>query len=380
VNTTHSDIRLVFWGTYDKGKPRVRILIRGLRENNASISECHSDVWSNVEDKSQITGFVSHIILIFRWLGSYPSLVWRFLRMPRHDAVIVPYMGQLDVLVLWPFAKARGIPIVWDAFISLYNTVVEDRKLISRWNPLAKIIFYWEWLACKAADIIILDTQAHADYFVETFRVPTDKVHTVFVGAEPEFFSRDDKMITVDPDNLTILFYGQFIPLHGIETIVRAAKLSRNDNLRWIIIGKGQEEKKISSMLKNEPLENLTWLPWVNYDELIDWIRKSDICLGIFGDTDKASRVIPNKVFQIIMAGKPLITRDSPAIKELLNADMPGVRLIPPSDPHALIAAVEELAYLKNTTGLHQEIYNTILPVSIGKQLIRIIKTLCSPI
>jgi len=373
-------MRLVFWGTYDKGKPRVRILIRGLRENNASISECHSDVWSNVEDKSQITGFVSHIILIFRWLSSYPSLVWRFVRMPRHDAVIVPYMGQLDVLVLWPFAKARRIPIVWDAFISLYSTVVEDRKLIGRWNPLSKIIFFWEWLACKAADIIILDTQAHADYFVETFRVPTAKVHTVFVGAEPEFFSRNDKMITVDSDNLTILFYGQFIPLHGIDTIVRAAKLSRNDNLRWIIIGKGQEDKKISSMLKDEPLNNLTWLPWVNYDELIDWIRKSDICLGIFGDSDKASRVIPNKVFQIIMAGKPLITRDSPAIEELLNADMPGVRLIPPSDPHALIAAVEELANFKNTTGLHQEIYNTILPVSIGKQLIRHIETLCSPI
>jgi glycosyltransferase involved in cell wall biosynthesis len=380
VDTTHSDIRLVFWGTYDKGKPRVRILIRGLRENNVGISECHSNVWSKVEDKSQFTGFISWLILIFRWLGSYPSLVWRFVRMPRHDAVIVPYMGHLDVLVLWPFAKARGIPIVWDAFISLHNTVVEDRKLISRWNPLSKIIFFWEWVACKAADIILLDTQAHADYFVETFSVPTDKVHTVFVGAEPEFFSPGHSSSTEESDYLTLLFYGQFIPLHGIETIVRAARLTSNDNLRWIIIGKGQEENKIRSMLKDEPLSNLTWLPWVNYDELIAWIRKSDICLGIFGDTDKASRVIPNKVFQIIMAGKPLITRDSPAIKELLSADMPGVCLIPPSDPYALIAAVEELAQLKSTAGFHQEIYRTILPVSIGKQLIRHIETLCSPI
>jgi len=368
-------MRVVFWGTYDKGKPRVRILIRGLQENNASISECHSDVWSNVEDKSQITGFIFPLILIFRWLESYPSLDWRFVRMPRHDAVIVPYMGQLDVLVLWPFAKARGIPIVWDAFISLYNTVVEDRKLISRWNPLSGILFFWEWLACKAADVIILDTRAHADYFVEKFGVPNAKARTVFVGAEPEFFSLNHNRPTVESDHLTILFYGQFIPLHGIETIVRAAKLSRNDSLHWIIIGKGQEENKISSMLKDEPLNNLTWLPWVNYDELIDWIRKSDICLGIFGDTDKASRVIPNKVFQIIMAGKPLITRNSPAIKELLNADMPGVRLIPPSDPYALNAAVGELTHLKNTTGFHQEIYNNILPVSIGKQLIKHIET-----
>lgn len=364
----------MFWGTYDKGKPRVRILIRGLQENGVHISECHSDVWGDVEDKSQITGFMSRFIRIFRWLSRYPALVWRFLRAPDHDAVILPYMGQLDVLVLWPFAKARRIPIVWDAFISLYNTVVEDRKLISRWNPIAQILFLWEWLACKAADVIILDTHAHADYFVKKFRVPIDKVHAVFVGAEPEFFSRDDSRLSVNPDSITILFYGQFIPLHGIETIVRAAKLSGNDKTHWIIIGKGQEEKKIKSMLEDEPLNNLTWLPWVNYDELIDWIRKSDICLGIFGDSDKASRVIPNKVFQIVMAGKPLITRDSPAIKELLNSDMPGVCLIPPSDPHALISAVEELAHLENTTGFHKEIYDTILPVNIGKQLMKYIE------
>lgn len=368
-------MRLMFWGTYDKGKPRVRILMRGLQENSVSVSECHSEVWGNVEDKSQITGLVSRLIYFFRWIIKYPSLVWRFLRMPSYDAVIVPYMGQLDVLVLWPFAKARKIPIVWDAFISLYNTVVEDRKLISRWNPLAKLLFFWEWLACKAADIIILDTQAHADYFVKTFGVSNDKIHAVFVGAEPEIFSPHDSNLARESDNLTILFYGQFIPLHGIETIVRAATLSSGENTRWIIIGKGQEEKKINLMLKGKPLDNLTWLPWVKYDELIEWIQKSDICLGIFGDSDKASRVIPNKVFQIIMAGKPLITRDSPAIKELLNADMTGVCLIPPSDPYALIAAVEKLAQLKGTTGFHQEIYNSILPVSIGKQLINHLET-----
>jgi glycosyltransferase involved in cell wall biosynthesis len=375
MNSTHSDMHLLFWGTYDKGKPRVRILIRGLQENSVSFSECHSDVWGDVEDKSQITGFVSRLVHIFRWLSKYPSLIWRFLRLPSHDVVIVPYMGQLDVLVLWPFAKATKTPIVWDAFISLYNTVVEDRKLISRRNPLAKILFFWEWLACKAADVIILDTKAHGDYFVETFTVPIDKVHVVFVGAEPEFFSRDNNKRINDPDNLTILFYGQFIPLHGIETIVRAAQLSRDKNAHWIIIGKGQEEENIRSLLEDKPPDNLTWLPWVSYDELIDWIQKSDICLGIFGDSDKAARVIPNKVFQIIMAGKPLITRDSPAIKELLNADMPGVCLIPPSDPLALVAAVEKLAQLTVTTGFHQEIYKNILPVRIGKQLIKHLET-----
>jgi glycosyltransferase involved in cell wall biosynthesis len=51
--------------------------------------------------------------------------------------------------------------------------------------------------------------------------------------------------------------------------------------------------------------------------------------------------VIPNKVFQILAAGQPLITRDSPAIRELLSDSLPGVYLVPPADPEALLDAVE---------------------------------------
>lgn len=365
---------LVFWGTYDKGKPRVRILIRGLLENDVTITECHSDVWSDIEDKSQVSGLVARITRIAYWLSRYPLLIWRFIRMPRPEAVIVPYMGQLDVLMLWPFAKFRKVPIIWDAFLSLYNTVVEDRKLVKRWNPISSIIFLWEWLACKAADVIVLDTQAHADYFVNTFGASAEKTHAVFVGAEPEYFAQHVSKLITENKKISVLFYGQFIPLHGIKTIVQAARLSNNDNIHWTIIGSGQEESKISAMLEDTPLNNLTWVPWVKYDELIQWIHKADVCLGIFGDTEKAARVIPNKVFQILIAGKPVVTRDSPAIRELLNPDMPGVALIPPADPDALVQAVKDLGAEKYPFELHQGLHTEIVPASIGKKLLKYIK------
>jgi hypothetical protein len=114
-------MRVVVWGTYDLGKPRVRILLRGLRENGVEVTECHRVVWGGIEDKSQISGWKDKLLLGLRWLAAYPALVYRYLRLPNHDAVLICYMGHADVLVLWPFAKLRRKPIIWDAFLSLCN-------------------------------------------------------------------------------------------------------------------------------------------------------------------------------------------------------------------------------------------------------------------
>ena len=112
-----------------------------------------------------------------------------------------------------------------------------------------------------------------------------------------------------------MLFYGQFIPLHGIATIIRAARLLREESVEGTLIGRGQEAPGIRAMLDDVPLIKLKWIEWVEYGELQRFIEDSDVCLGIFGSSDKAQSVIPNKVFQIVAAGRPLITRDSPAIR-----------------------------------------------------------------
>jgi glycosyltransferase involved in cell wall biosynthesis len=367
------------WGTFDLGKPRVRILERGLRMNGIEVILCHHEVWNHIDDKSQIKDPSQRLRLLFKWLLAYPSLIYRYLRQPRHDAVLVSYLGHLDVLVLWLFAKLRGVPIIWDVFLSLYNTIVEDRRILSARNPLAKLIWVLEWLACRFAKRVIFDTRAHADYFVSMFGLRVSRSGVVLVGAEPEVFplvADADVPVTAEK---RVLFYGQFIPLHGIETIIRAARETRDEKIRWVIIGKGQEQGRIKGMLDETPLSRVECVPWVNYPELTKWISRADVCLGIFGDSVKAACVIPNKVFQILMSGKPLITRDSPAIRELLSTEMPGIWLVPPADAEALAKAVREsLVSQACWSNLHFAIRDRISPCSIGYRLAQIIRVAVS--
>jgi len=360
-------MKIVYWGTYDLGKPRNRIMIKGLQRNNIEVIQCHTTIWENIEDKSQIKKINFKVLLLLRWLTSYPSLILRYLQTSKHNFVLVGYLGHLDVLILWPFAKLRRTTIIWDAFISLYDTVVCDRKLISQRNPIAMALFCFEWLACKAADYVVLDTDAHADFFRKKYHLSSDKCFATFVGAEQENFPILQKHQTNKVKKLSILFYGQCIPLHGIQTILDAALLLQDQShIKWVIIGSGQEEKKIENFAIHHPGVNLKWIKWADYTTLSNYIENADICLGIFGTSDKASRVIPNKVFQIMSCGKTIITRDSPAIKELFSQEDKGVYLVRPGSGDAL---AEKILYLdKNRVFIDQAPHFLYLREAISPQ------------
>src|SRR3546814_9600881 len=143
-----------------------------------------------------------------------------------------------------------------------------------------------------------------------------------------------------------VLFYGQFIPLHGVDTVIRAARLLRNEPVEWQIIGQGQVAPCIRAMLAEEPLPKLHWLEWVEYRQLKQFIAEAELCLGIFGTSEKAARVIPNKVFQIAAAGRTVITRDLAEIREPLTEFPPYIILVTAGVPVDLAGAV--LGHLHN--------------------------------
>lgn len=367
-------MKIVLWGTYDIGKPRIRIMRDGLRTLGIEITEIHKDLWGDIDDKSAVRGARAWLRRGLRLLGAYPMLIWRYMRVPAHDLILVSYPGQLDVLVLRPFAWMRRKRIAFDWFISSFDTVVEDRRLLGRGNPFAWMLWAGEWLASRAADLAFMDTAAHARRMEMLFRLAPNSVGHVWVGAERAFFQ--SSLHKSSGECLKVLFYGQFIPLHGIGTIIEAARLLRDAPIQWTLVGRGQEAPRIRAMLAENPLSALHWVEWVPYDQLDGWIKRADVCLGIFGTSEKAASVIPNKVFQIVASGLPLVTRDSAAIRELLTDGPPCVRLVKAGDARALADAVHDCARTAHTISppCHQALGGKIDSTAIAEQFLAMVE------
>jgi glycosyltransferase involved in cell wall biosynthesis len=186
--------------------------------------------------------------------------------------------------------------------------------------------------ALRSADLVVADTEANADFLAGLAGVPRSRLAVCFVGAEERVFTpgwRVDKPFRA-------LFVGKLIPLHGLETVLAAARLA--PELRFRIVGSGQLDR-----LLHERPPNVEHVPWVEYERLPDELHHAGCALGVFGTSAKAQRVIPNKVFQALACGTPVITADTPAAGELL-VDEKSALLVPPGDAHALAAAVTRLA------------------------------------
>ncbi|MCW2392412.1 glycosyltransferase involved in cell wall biosynthesis [Sphingobium sp. B1D7B] len=330
--------RFVAWGSYDRGKPRVRLLLAALGKRQVLAAQINVDIWKGIEDKS-VVGWLKLAKSALRLVLGYPIALWRLLRRPRDEHVLLLYPAIIDIFVVWPLARLRSQTIVFDAFIPLYDTLVNDRDKVRGNGLAARLLWNIEKAGLLLADFILVDTDQHGDYFSDKFCLRRDKFITVPVGAEPAFWTSRLRASSSKIPNLPkqyVLFYGQFIPLHGISTIFSAALLARDASIHWLIIGSGQEEAKARSFITKHALPNLTWLRWVDYAALPDIIRNATVSLGIFGISGKASRVIPNKMYQILAAGGAIITRQSPAVAALALNFPNAIHLVPPGDARAL--------------------------------------------
>ena len=288
-------MKICYFGNFNPNYSRNRVIIRGLQENGVEVLICHTalkglkGLWDLFKKHSNIKN--------------------------KYDILIVGYSDSRTMVL---FIKLiSGKKIVWDAFYSLYDSWVFDRKLVPPKSLKAGYYWFLDWFNCKLADLILLDTNIHIDYFSKTFGIKNSKFIRVFVGTVDSMFY--PKPVQKTSDKFLVHFHGNFIPLQGVEYIIRAAGLLSNQDIQFQIIGQGQDYKRIKKIATELNLKNIIWIDRVAYEELSDYINKADICLGIFGETEKGKRVIPNKVYEAIAMSKPLISADTPAMRELFT-------------------------------------------------------------
>ncbi len=334
--------RVVFAGTFDREFNRNKRLRKFLEGAGHEVELCQVDVWGS--DRYEIPN-QRKAKMLARGLLAYPRLVGRFLRTRKADAVLVGYPGWFDMFVIGPLARLRGMPVVFDPFISLSDTVVSDRKLASRSSLIGRVTVLVDRLSLRLATRVLADTPQHAEFYASLSGIPHERIGVMWIGAQDDVFVPQ----SVEPTTNVVLFHGTFIGLQGIDTIIRAAKLLENDGITVRIIGAGQEQPIVDALMAELQPSNVELVGRLPLEQIPGEIARATVCLGIFGVSEKAARVIPNKVFECVAVGRPVVSADTPAMREAFGAD--EIALVPAGEPGALADAVRRLV----ADGEHRE-------------------------
>ena len=309
---------ICYFGNYNPEYNRTTVILLGLKRHGVHVVHCRTK-------KMGLAGLID---------------LWK-----KHRNI----RGKYDVMIvgfgdcLWGPVLARLVtktPVVWEPLISRYDAWILDRKLAS---PISlKAAYYWalDWLSAKVVDIIVLDTFAHVKYFHEEFGVPNNKMIRAVVGANDEIYEPREK--TKETGKFEVEFHGKYIPLHGSEVLVRAAKLLENENVHFTMIGNGQEGGSTRVVAEKLGVTNVTFLPVMSAVETEPYVRNADLCVGHLGSVPRIARSAPNKLYEAAAAARVSINVNSEAIRELF---IPGENIVGvnPFDPEDVARAIRDL-------------------------------------
>lgn len=300
-----------FFGIYDTNYPRTRVIAKGLEKNGVKVILCRID--SSLSGSFRLRDlpllFYYYLKLLFRYINA--------LRRSSFDIILLGYPGWHVMPIAKLISLVTRRPLVFDAHYSIYDTDVVDRRFVKANSLYARLLFLIDKISCNLADIVLLDTYVHIAYFSRAFDIRKEKFRRILVGSDDDvFYPRSHAKRAED---FLVAFWGKYIPLQGVEYIVKAAKLLEDEDIRFRLLGVGQQFPKVEDLCNRLKIRNIDFLPYlVPYERLPDFVAEADLCLGIFGDTPKARRVIPNKVYESLAMGKPAITGDSVAMREVL--------------------------------------------------------------
>ncbi|MAZ03369.1 MAG: hypothetical protein CMN56_09540 [Sneathiella sp.] len=305
---------VLWWGRFDPDYSRNRILRQTLLRLG----------WKIKDFRPKISP-LGHLEATLKGVKK-PDLLW------------LPAFRQRDMAAAAKWAARRGVPILFDPMISSYDKQVFERRKFPEQSAPARSLLARERKIFAAADLVLADTEGHAAFFRETLNRPADKVRVVALGAEEGLFT-PAPMAEKSPDApLEVLFFGSFIGLQGPEIIIEAAKRCRAE-VRWTMLGDGPLKEACEAAAAGHPA--IRFEGYLPYDQLPARIHAADILLGVFGVSAKAERVIPNKVYQALACGRPVIPRRSTAYP---GGETKGLLQIPEGDPDTLAETVAGLA------------------------------------
>lgn len=257
-------------------------------------------------------GFLQKVKLLWMLcVGGLWQAVRALLLVRKGDLVYVPYPAPPTLWWLSLIPSAWRPRCIVDAYISLWDSMFQDRSAAEAGTAASKMLRAFEARSFRAASLVLVDTEENRRQFIDFFKLDNRCIKSIPLAVNCAPFLASSSKEKREPERIRVLFFGTLAPLHGVDVILRAACILAKE--KWIefrLVGDGQQREMVERFLVQNPGIEFTWVcRWLTLEQISAEVRDAHICLGVFGGGGKAARVLPFKLYYTLAAGKAIITQ-----------------------------------------------------------------------
>jgi glycosyltransferase involved in cell wall biosynthesis len=131
---------------------------------------------------------------------------------------------------------------------------------------------------------------------------------------------------------------------NDLDVVLDAARmLEKEKTIRFVFVGDGKEKPALETRAKDLRLNNVLFLPPVSKSEMPAMLAGADACIAILKRLDEYKTTYPNKVFDYMAAGKPIVLAIDGVIRDVVDSAYCGL-FVEPGNARELADAVKELS------------------------------------
>ena len=252
----------------------------------------------------------------------YPRF-WRWASRRLRDLRADAYHAH-DLDALWPAARAarrRGAPLVYDS----HELWTEQSSLVGRPGVRA----FWSLLerrTIRRARRVLAVSPSIARELERRYGLPEVTVlRNLPPHRDPVASGRlRDALVLADEAPL-FLYQGGFLTANGLGEQIAA--MARVSGAHLALLGDGPTEPALRRQVRHAGLEDrVHFVPRVPFDVLHEYTCSADVGLCLIRPTGESFRYsLPNKLFEYLMAGLPVIGGDTPEIRAVLESTGAGL-------------------------------------------------------
>lgn len=266
------------------------------------------------------------------------------LRVKKVDVVWGTCPPIFQGVTAWLVARLKGIPFLfevrdlWPKF-AIAVGVLKNPVIIAMSEWLEKFLY-------RRADRLIVNSPGYIEHVSER---GGKNVTLIPNGADPSMFDSpaDSSQIRQSlglEDHYIVLYAGAHGLSNDLGIVLQAAKkLKAEPMIHFVLVGGGKDKAMLMQQAEEMQLGNLSFLPARSKTEMPALIGASDACIAILKPIEAFKSTYPNKVFDYMATGRPVILAIDGVIREVVENAKAGI-FVPPGESDALAFAIMDIA------------------------------------